>query len=202
MQNTTATAVEIEAALLNQAQSGDHEAFSTLLGGCHGTLHGLVLRITKNHEDAEDAVQSAVLKAYAKLSQFQERARFSSWIARIAINEAFMKLRKQKRLKEVSLDDPLQTQEFAPRPPAIEKEHEDPEKAFRRAEVLEAMVRAVGSLPPMYQAAFFLTQVRGCTNQEAAKQLALPVSTIKSRVHRARKHVRNVLNPNGESLPC
>ena len=197
-----ATSAELETDLLSQAQAGDHEAFSALLGNCQGTLHGLVLRITKNHEDAEDAVQSAVLKAFAKLSQFQERARFSSWIARIAINEAFMKLRKQKRLKEISLDDPLQTQQFTPLSPAAEKEHEDPEKAFRRAEVLEAMVRAVGSLPPMYQTAFFLTQVRGCSNQEAARELALPVSTIKSRVHRARKHVRSVLNPNGQSLPC
>jgi RNA polymerase sigma-70 factor (ECF subfamily) len=161
-----------------------------------------VLRITRNHEDAEDSVQDAILKAYANLPQFQRRARFSTWIGRIAINEALMRLRKHKVMKRVPLEDVFQAKESNDRSPELEQHGDDPETLYARQEVRELMLEAAGSLQPIYQTVFYLAQVRGCTIQETAKELELSVAAVKARLHRARKQLREKLNPIGGALPC
>ncbi len=191
-----------EAALLNQAQSGDKDAFSSLISRYLETLYRLALRITRNPEDAEDTVQEAILKAYANLSQFQRRARFSTWITRITINEALMKLRKHKLMKRVPWEDLVQDEEFNGHFRELERRRDDPEALYARQEVRALMIQAVGSLLPMYQVVFFMAQVRGCTNQETAKELELSVATVKARLHRAYKQLREKLNPIGGALPC
>lgn len=193
---------DAEAALVNQARSGDRNAFSSLVSGQRKTLYRLVRRITRNHEDAEDAVQDAVLKAHANLSKFQGRARFSTWISRIAINEALMKRRKNERKKQVPLEVLVQTQEFIVRFPELERRGDDPEALYARMEVREMMLQAARSLLPMYQAVFVLARVSGCTNQETADELELPVATVKARLHRACKQLREKLPPICEALPC
>lgn len=193
---------DAEAALLNQARSGDRDAFSSLIGGHLETLYRLVLRITRNHEDAEDAVQDAILKAHTNLSKFQGRARFSTWISRIAINEALMKRRKHGRRKHVPLEDLTPAEEFNACSGELELRQEDPEALYARLEVREMMFRAASSLLPIYQAVFFLVRVRGCTNQETADELELPVATVKARLHRACKQLREKLTPICEALPC
>jgi RNA polymerase sigma-70 factor (ECF subfamily) len=197
-----ASEIENETALLNQAQAGDRDAFSSLVSGQLQTLYRLVLRITKNHEDAEDSVQDAILKAYANLPQFQRRARFSTWIGRIAINEALMRLRKHKSMKWVPLEDVVQAKESNDRSPELEQHGDNPETLYARQEVRELMMEAAGSLQPIYQTVFYLAQVRGCTLQETAKDLELSVAAVKARLHRARKQLREKLNPIGGALPC
>lgn len=192
--------IDREAALVSQARSGDPDALARLMEGHSQILYRLVLRITRNHEDAEDAVQDAVLKAQANLPKFRGRAQFSTWIARIAINEALMKLRKNKRTREVPLEVPTQTQGFNGRTPELKQRGEDPEALYARLEISERLWRAVRSLLPVYQAAFFLTRVRGCTNQETADELKISVATVKVRVCRACKQLREKLSPTGEAL--
>lgn len=191
-----------EAALVNQAQSGDRDAFSSLISDYRETLYRLVLRITRNHEDAEDAVQDAILKAHANLSKFQGRARFSTWISRIAINEALMNRRKNKRMNQVPLEVPVQAEESIARFPELERRGDDPEVLYARMEVREMMWQAARGLLPMYQAVFFLARVRGCTNQETADELEVSVATVKARLHRACKQLREKLNPISGALPC
>jgi RNA polymerase sigma-70 factor (ECF subfamily) len=191
-----------ETSLLNQAQAGDRDAFSSLVSSQLQTLYRLVLRITRNHEDAEDCVQDAILKAYANLPQFQRRSKFSTWIGRIAINEALMRLRKHKVMKRVPLEDAFHSKEPIDRSPELELHHDDPETLYARQEVRELMMEAAGSLQPMYQAVFYLAQVSGCTLQETAKELELSVAAVKARLHRARKQLREKLNPIGGALPC
>jgi RNA polymerase sigma-70 factor (ECF subfamily) len=197
-----ASEIDNETALLNQAQSGDPDAFSSLVSGHLQTLYRLVLRITRNHEDAEDSVQDAILKAYVNLPQFQRRARFSTWIGRIAINEALMRLRKHKVMKRVPLEVVFQAKEPNDRSPELEQHRDDPETLYARQEVRELMMEAAGSLQPMYQAVYYLAQVRGCTIQETAKELELSIAAVKARLHRARKQLREKLNPIGGALPC
>lgn len=182
-----------EAALLNQAQSGDKDAFTSLISPCLETLYRLVLPITRNHEDAEDTVQEAILKAYANLSQFQRRARFSTWIARIATNEALTILRKQKLMKRAPWEDLVLAEESNGRFPELEQRPDDPEALYARQEVRELMMQAAGCLPPQYHTAFVLTHVKECTNQETARKLDVSVAAVKARVHRARKQVRKQL---------
>ena len=201
MQNA-ASEINDETALVNLAQSGDRDAFSRLVSGHLQTLYRLVLRITRNHEDAEDSVQDAILKAYANLPQFQSRARFSTWICRIAINEALMRLRKQKVMKWVPLEDVFQAKQLHDRSRKLERHGNNPETLFARQEILELMLEAAGSLQPIYQQVFYLAQVRGCTLQETARDLELSVAAVKARLHRARNRLRAKLNPIGGALPC
>ncbi len=83
-----------------------------------------------------------------------------------------------------------------------ELRQEDPEALYARLEVREMMLQAARSLLPIYQAVFFLARVRGCTNQETADELELSVATVKARLHRACKQLREKLNPIGGALPC
>lgn len=195
------SAADGEATLVSQAQAGDADAFSTLVCGHLQTLYRLALRITRNREDAEDVVQDAILKAHASLSGFQRRARFSTWITRIAINEALMTLRRHKRIKQVPLEVPVPSEESDVRSWELALDQEDPEALYARMQVREKLLQAARSLSPASQAVFVLAYMRGCTNQETANQLGLSVSSVKSRLHRARKQVCVKLDPGCEVLP-
>lgn len=190
---------DTEAALVDRAQSGDRDAFSNLVSGQCKTLYRLVLRITKNHEDAEDVVQEAILKAHSKLSQFAGRARFSTWMGRIAINEALMKLRRNKRKRQVPLDVPAQAERWMVPFPKLERGG-DPETLYARMEVRQLTLQAVRSLLPKYQAVF-LARVTGCTNRETADALGLSVAAVRARLRRAGKQMRKKLTPICESCP-
>jgi RNA polymerase sigma-70 factor, ECF subfamily len=197
-----ASETDAEAALVHLARSGDRDAFSNLISGHCKTLYRLALRITRNHEDAEDVVQDAILKVQANLSRFQGRARFSTWITRITINEALMKLRRNKRRKQVPLEVPVQAEEFDVGYRELEMSQEDPEAVYARMEMRNKILRAARSLLPVDQAVLIQTRVRGCTNQETADALGLSLTTVKARLHRASKFLREKLNPVSEGPPC
>jgi len=102
-----------ELALVQAAQAGDVAAFEKLLKKYDRNVFRIALHITQNREDAEDVVQDAFLKAYQKLDQFQGNSKFYTWVVRIAVNEALMKLRKRKGDKTVSMDQEVETEEGA-----------------------------------------------------------------------------------------
>jgi len=96
--------VDEEAAVVAQARTGDAKAFNELLQRYERKIFRLALHITQNREDAEDVLQETFLKAYQHLDQFQGQSKFYTWIVRIAVNQALMKLRKRKSDRSVSLD--------------------------------------------------------------------------------------------------
>jgi RNA polymerase sigma-70 factor (ECF subfamily) len=194
--------IDAEAALVHRARSGDREAFSDLISGHCQSLYRLALRITRHREDAEDVVQDAILKAHANLSRFQGRARFSTWITRITINEALMKLRRNKHRKQVPLEVPVRAEEFDVRYRELEASRENPEAVYVRMEMRNKLLQAARSLSPVDQAVLFQTRVRGCTNQETADALGVALTTVKARLRRACKQLRERLNPISETLPC
>ena len=100
-----------ESALVAKARDGDGAAFSELVNRYQNKIYRLAKHITQNDEDAEDVLQEAFLKAYEHLDGFQGNSRFYTWIVRIAVNEALMKLRKRKGDRTVSLDEPVETGE-------------------------------------------------------------------------------------------
>src|ERR1700681_2666963 len=100
-----ATHLSGETELVAAARSGDAEAFGLLIGHYYRNVFHLALRITRNHEDAEDVLQEASLKAYRNLKQFQGNSRFYTWLVRITMNEALMKLRKRRSDRQVPLDE-------------------------------------------------------------------------------------------------
>jgi len=184
--------IDDEPGIVAQARLGDAKAFSELLRRYEGKIFRLALHITQNREDAEDVLQEAFLKAYEHLDQFQGQSRFYTWIVRIAVNQALMKLRKRKSDRSVSLDDTIDTGEDT-----VAREiaawDENPEQQYSREEINEILGTAIDGLAPIYRAVFVLRDVDGLSTEEAAEALDLSVPAIKSRLLRARLQLRDKL---------
>lgn len=184
--------IDDEAAVVAQARLGDEKAFTELLRRYEGKIFRLALHITQNREDAEDVLQEAFLKAYEHLDQFQGQSKFYTWIVRIAVNQALMKLRKRKSDRSVSLDDTIDTGEDK-----VAREiaawDENPEQQYSREEINEILGGAIDGLTPIYRAVFVLRDVDGLSTEEAAEALDLSVPAVKSRLLRARLQLRDKL---------
>ena len=187
--------------LVAAAQAGDQDAFGILVTSYSRPVFRLAMGIIRNREDAEDVVQDAMLKAYCNLHQFQGNSRFYTWVVRIAINEALMKLRKRQHAeKEVALDD------LSPDRGVIHRELEDwtnyPEKSYAQKELREILDTAMRKLSPRLAAAFRLRNEEELCVKETAEKLGLTAYGAKSRVSRARarlrKKLRGLLRGTGE----
>src|SRR5262252_5655243 len=149
-----------ETSLVTQAREGDNLAFAGLVKRYEAKIFRLALHITQNREDAEDVLQETFLKAFEHLDQFQGNSKFYTWIVRIAVNQALMKLRKRRSDKAVSLDEQIDTgedtvvREIAAWDP-------DPEEQFSREELHTILTGAIDELAPIYKTVFTLRDVDG-----------------------------------------
>ena len=184
--------IDEEAAVVAQARLGNANAFNELLRRYERKIFRLALHITQNREDAEDVLQESFLKAYEHLDQFQGQSKFYTWIVRIAVNQALMKLRKRKSDRSVSLDETVDTGEDN-----IVREiaawDENPEQKYSREELNQILTSAVDGLAPIYRAVFVLRDIDGLSTEEAAEALDLSVPAVKSRLLRARLQLREKL---------
>jgi RNA polymerase sigma-70 factor (ECF subfamily) len=185
--------VEIdEAEQIEKARKGDARAFGDLIGKYERKIFRLAQHITQNREDAEDVLQETFLKAYEHLSQFQGNSKFYTWIVRIAVNQALMKLRKRKTDKTVSMDEGIDTgEDIVVR--EIAAWDEDPEQRYSREELNEILTAAVDSLAPAYRTVFVLRDVEDLSTEETAEALELSIPAVKSRLLRARLQLREKL---------
>jgi len=163
------------------------------LQNCQQRAFRLAFRITRNQEDAEDAQQEALLKAHRNLDQFQGRARFTTWISRIAINEALMCLRKRRTVVHVPLEDALPEDEAAPVDFELHSNIQDPETAYSRKELRNMLTQAISGLRPLHREVFLLRAVECLSVVETAKALHVSVSTVKTRMRRARRELKEIL---------
>jgi RNA polymerase sigma-70 factor (ECF subfamily) len=181
-----------EGVLVAQAREGDTQAFSDLVRRYEGKIFRLANHITQNREDAEDVLQETFLKAYEHLDQFKGDSKFYTWIVRIAVNQALMKLRRRKTDKSVSLDEQIDTGEDT-----VVREiaawGEDPEEQFTREELGEILDGAVQSLEPPYRSVFVLRDIEDLSTEETAEALGLSIPAVKSRLLRARLQLREKL---------
>lgn len=181
-----------EAEVLAQARTGDAQAFSNLIQRYEGKIFRLAQHITQNREDAEDVLQETFLKAYEHLDQFQGNSKFYTWIVRIAVNQALMKLRKRKSDRSVSLDEGVDTgEDIVAR--EIAAWDENPEQRYSREELNVILDSAVQSLAPSYRAVFLLRDVEELSTDETAEALDLSIPAVKSRLLRARLQLRDKL---------
>ena len=181
-----------ETALVNQAREGDARAFSELVRRYENKIFRLALHITQNREDAEDVLQETFLKAYEHLDQFQGNARFYTWVVRIAVNQALMKLRKRKSDKAVSLDETIDTGEDTVAREIADWD-ENPEQRYSREELGSILESAVESLTPTYRTVFVLRDLDELSTEETAEALGLSIPAVKSRLLRARLQLRDKL---------
>ena len=181
-----------ETLLLSQAREGDTQAFGELVRRYESKIFRLAQHITQNREDAEDVLQETFLKAYEHLNQFQGQSKFYTWVVRIAVNQALMKLRRRKTDKSVSLDETIDTGEDT-----IVREiaawDEDPEQRFSREEIGQILESAIQGLEPPYRSVFVLRDMEDLSTEETAEALGLSVPAVKSRLLRARLQLREKL---------
>lgn len=182
-----------ESVLVEQAQAGDEKAFSLLLRPYLRLSYHVALRITGNREDAEDASQQSLLKAYTHINQFQGDSQFSTWLTRIAINEALMKLRKRRSeeaymSRHVSFEDEPNPIDLLP---AGEDMH--PEALFLKWENQCIVRKSIEGLRSASRAVVWLLAMQERKIKEAAAILGLSESAVKSRFMRARQQLRESL---------
>src|ERR1051326_3816138 len=181
-----------ELALVQAAKKGDLEAFSELVKRYDRNVFRIAQHITHNEEDAQDVVQDAFLKAYQKLDQFQGNSKFYTWLVRIAVNEALMKVRKRKASKTVSIDEDVETDEgFVPR--EVTDWSPNPEQLYKQAELSDILEKTIQGLPSGFRTVFVLRDVEGLSTEETADALGLSVPAVKSRLLRARLQLREKL---------
>jgi RNA polymerase sigma-70 factor, ECF subfamily len=201
MAKAPAVSLEVEdSVLVERVREGNREAFSELVERHARKIFRLARHITKNDDDASDVLQDAFLKAYSRLEQFHGDAQFYTWLVRIAVNEALMRLRKRRGDRTVSLDQDVETDDGAMRR-EVPDEGEDPEQAYGREETRRILERAIDSLADTYRSVFVLRDVEGFSTEETAEMLDLSISAVKSRLLRARLQLRDKLrrrfNQNG-----
>jgi len=181
-----------ETALVTQARQGDSEAFNGLAERYQRNIFRLAQNITQNREDAEDVLQETFLKAYEHLPEFHGDSKFYTWIVRIAVNEALMKLRKRKWDKTVWLDEPVNTgEDTVAREIAVWEDN--PEQRYSKEELHDILDKAVNGLAPPYRTVFVLRDMEGLSTEETAEALELSVPAVKSRLLRARLQLRDKL---------
>ena len=181
-----------EQQLVERAKNGDTKAFEELMKRTQTNIYNLGLRLLGNKEDAADLMQETYIKAYENLNRFEGRSSFSTWLYRIATNNALMKLRKEKS-KKVSIEE---LKKFGDKSYKIEISDwsENPSSYFKSAELKELLQKAIDSLPPKYKSVFILHDIEGLPLAEVAQILSLSVPAVKTRVHRSRMYLREKIS--------
>ena len=182
-----------ESSLVHAAKAGDISAFEELVRRYDRNVFRIAQHITQNREDAEDVVQDAFLKAYENLDQFQGQSKFYTWLVRIAVNEALMKLRKRRPERMVSLDEEVKTEDDA-LPREVADWTPNPEQQYTQAELRDILSRTIQGLPPGFRTVFVLRDVEGLSTEETAEALDLSIPAVKSRLLRARLQLRERLS--------
>jgi len=175
-----------EWAVIQQAIAGNSDAQEHLFTRHTRRLYRTALALLHNKEDAEDAVQDGLCKAYTNLRSFQGRSSFSTWLMRIVINSALMARRSKSFHPEVSLDEILDSQPER-LPSGVIDERPDPEKLCAETEITAMIEEQVRQLPPLLETAFRLCATNGLSSRESSDALGIRASAFKSRICRARQ---------------
>ena len=181
-----------EAALVLAAKCGDGNAFEVLVRRYQRRALAVVRRFTRIQEDAEDIVQQSFHKAFVHLHKFEGKSSFSTWLTRIAINEALMLLRRDRGHREVSINDLSGSEETAFRL-EIPDSRACPESVFLRGERNRILFAAMDKLSPRIRTAIELRELGELSTKEAARVMGISVSAVKARVFHGRRKLHRVL---------
>ncbi len=186
----TLPAAEDEASLVRRAAAGDAAAVRAIIRPHNQRLYRLVRAVMRSNVDAEDVLQEAYLSAFARLDTFHGEASLSTWLSRIALNAALMRLRAQKRVKRAA---PMLAAEAEIIPFPLSSPTADPERAMAQRQLLHLVEEATDALPETFRLVFVARVIEGLSVEETASLLDLPAATVKTRLHRARKLIRSQL---------
>lgn len=179
-----------DAALANLAVLGDAEAFRVIMQRNNRPLFRIARSILRDDAEAEDVVQEAYVRAYAGLQHFRAESSISTWLTRIVLNEALARLKSRKRTVECSADETMaQIIRFPGTDPSP-----DPEMYAAQRQIRRVLESAIDGLPGPFRLAFVLREIEGLSLEEIACQLSIPVPTVKTRLFRARRLLRQALS--------
>ena len=184
-----------EAELIRLSCGGDRDAFYRLVQPCEKAVFSAAMAILNNPADAEEVAQEAVLKALANIHRFRGEAKFSTWLIQITINEARLKLRKDRRHLYESVDEPQTDAEGDYFPKDFADWREIPSESMQRKELREALQRALASLPQKYREVLILRDIQHLSIEETSQALGLSTGNVKTRLLRARLQMRDALAP-------
>ena len=175
--------------LIKRFREGDIDAFEELIERYQTKVFNLAMRFTRNQEDSEEVLQDVFTTLYRRLDSFQGKAAFSSWLYRIVVNAAFMKLRKRKQQTIIYFDDLKREQNISEEHLLIQRS----DNISSNHELREVLQNAINKLPLQYRAVFVLRDIDGLSNEAVSEILSLSVPAVKSRLHRSRLMLRRRL---------
>ncbi|MCB0211471.1 MAG: sigma-70 family RNA polymerase sigma factor [Anaerolineae bacterium] len=187
-----------ETTAIQKAQQGDLAAFNQLVMAYQGTAYNVAYRVMGNGEAAADACQDAFLKAYKSIQQYQGGS-FKSWVLRIVTNTCYDMLRYKKRRPSDSLEDMTDNPEE--HSTHLVSDNEAPEDSVLRGELSDLLQVGINSLPEDQRIVLVLSDVQGMAYQEIAEIIDQPLGTVKSRLSRGRRRLRDFLLEQKELLP-
>ena len=182
---------KVETSVVKRALNGEEKAFAEILDRYKGPIYGLILRMVRNKEEAEDLVQEAFIKAFNALPSFNEEYAFSTWLYKIAVNNCIDYFRK-KRLATFPLDKPIMSKNGE-----IKREFSDtgstPEHRMLSSERTTMIDQAIDTLPEKYRIVIILRHKEDRAYEEIAEILEIPLGTVKARIFRAREMLKRKL---------
>jgi RNA polymerase sigma-70 factor (ECF subfamily) len=182
---------EQEKTLIARARAGNRNAFGELVRRHSHRVYSMSFRILKNREDAEDNLQNVFYKAFSKIQQFEGNSQFSTWLIRIAVNEALMMLRKRRPEEAATCAAGERTREGQETNEELRDSHADPERQYLTKELA---TKALEALHPTLKYTFILQKVEGWTSRELASALDITPEVVKSRIFRARVKLQQRLS--------
>lgn len=194
------SAVIDDAELLSRLRRGEDAAYEILVRTYSGRLLAVTRRILRSEDEAREAVHEAFVQAFRHLSQFEEQALVSTWLHRIAVNTALMRLRKRRRKPEEPLDPLLPTyQDDGHHVEQFTAWAEPVDEAIERRRVQEQVRRCIDQLPESYRTVLLLRDIEEMGTADAAAMLGISENAVKMRLHRARQALRTLVDPHFRS---
>jgi RNA polymerase sigma-70 factor (ECF subfamily) len=182
-----------DAVLVSAAKNGNQRAFELLVERHQQRMLAFARRYTRVREDAEDIVQQTFQKAFIHLNKFQGKSSFSTWLTRIAINEALMLVRRGRALREIPVDD-SRDQGGAASAMEIPDPSPDPETSYLRRERVQILSETLGNLRPGMRKAVELRELAELSTEETARRMGVSVAAVKARIFHARKKLQEKLS--------
>ena len=179
--------------LVSAAKNGNQRAFEVLVERHQQRMLAFARRYTRVREDAEDVVQQTFQKAFIHLNKFQGKSSFSTWLTRIAINEALMLMRRGRGLREIPVDD-SNDHGVAASAMEIPDPSPDPETSYLRRERVQILSETLGNLRPGMRKAIELRELAELSTEETAQRMGVSVAAVKARIFHARKKLRGQLS--------
>jgi RNA polymerase sigma-70 factor, ECF subfamily len=182
-----------DAAVVARVRAGEHALFEVLMRRHNQRIYRAARAVVKDEDEVEDVMQQAYINAFTHLHQFEERSQFSTWLTRIALNEAFGRRRKLQHAESILEQPSTLDEEHGDFMDRITSPQPDPERQAYAQELHRVLEEAVDTLPDTYRTVFMLRDVDGLNTSETGESLGLGEDVVKTRLHRARAMIRRAV---------